>query len=201
MRVVVLGLAGLLLCGCSGDPVGVEQPGVSAEATAELEGSEFLMTGVTRWEAMGRVEQGLLDRGFAIARVDRRFGVIESLPAPVPVAGEFWEGPGASGSESAVATLSAMRRVARARVEDVEGGVLVTLRVEHERMRHADRRMSGSFGERVYYDTQTIAGSSSGSSTRSFGGSFRTGDPRHERSMWVPAGRDVGLERRMLKGM
>ncbi|QDU72740.1 hypothetical protein Pan265_26140 [Mucisphaera calidilacus] len=196
MRCALAGLMVFAACcvwGCTSTPEANE---VAADAQVVPAGEDRPLTSRvvsdgSRLEVLRRVELLLEDEGFVIERVNQRFGSLRTLPAPVPVAGEFWAGPSASGSESAVATMTAMRRIATARVEVVEGGVSVIMTVEHERLRHTDRRLGGNFGRKVYYDTGVRNGVPTGGITM-------TGDPRSSRVFWSPAGRDVGLEERLL---
>ncbi|WP_428387533.1 hypothetical protein [Mucisphaera sp.] len=154
----------------------------------------MVMDGMTTSEALSRAEEMLRGEGFWIERTDRLDGLLRTLPAPVPVAGEVWEGPAASAEAQAAATLSPMRRIAEVKAEPVDAGCVVTVTVQHERLRVVDRRIDGSFGKRVYYDTGGRLNTNAVGISPTW-----TGDPRSERTMWVPAGRDVGLELRLLE--
>ncbi|MEQ9454415.1 MAG: hypothetical protein RLN76_07465 [Phycisphaeraceae bacterium] len=203
-RIAFLGILTftLAITGCSllqqqpeTEPTRLNLPGIVEEGT-NTPPTQIAIADMRRSEAIARVEELLRDEGFWIEVIDRRFGRIRTLPAPVPVAGEFWAGPAATGSEQATATLSAMRRIALVEITETPRSAVITIEIRHQRLAASDRRISGSFSRRVFYDTR-IDGSFFNEGSTGPGG-VATGDPYTDRMMWVPAGRDVGLETRLL---
>ncbi|MEQ9460964.1 MAG: hypothetical protein RIG82_08440 [Phycisphaeraceae bacterium] len=193
----------LAISGCSllqqqpeTEPTRLNLPGVVEEGT-NTPPTQIAIADMRRSEGIARVEELLRDEGFWIEVIDRRFGRIRTLPSPVPVAGEFWAGPAATGSEQATATLSAMRRIALVEITETPRSAVITIEIRHQRLAASDRRISGSFSRRSFYDTRSATIGSFGDNLQF--DSINPANTLSERTTWVPAGRDVGLETRLLE--
>jgi hypothetical protein len=174
----------MLLCGAAVVAGCRSRPEVGAGAStvrlaaAEASGDEAL------W---GAVQDSLRDYRFRIDRVDRREGVVTTLPETSKQLFEFWRKDAVTAYDVWESTINPIRRWVEVRVADgpesAERNVAVT--VHKERLSSPDRQFNNSTAAYRFF----------GDALPSTTGIVRV-TPEHDR--WLSMGRDPALEARLV---
>lgn len=137
----------------------------------------------------------LRDFGFRSDRVDHRFGQVGTFPLGSPMVLEFWKGQNTTFGQALESTLHDLRRTARITFEPREEAADFTaelpyaVRVEVlvERRQVATRRLVPAHGGRVFADLNAVPAEYAARGMQA--------------TAWMPIGRDLLLESRLLSAL
>lgn len=139
------------------------------------------------WSA---IQDTLRSHHYELDRVDRRFGVITTLPAGSQQLFEFWRHDVATGRDLLESSLSPTRRRVEVTMNAGEegGGLRVEVSVLKQRLSSLDRQFNNSGAAYQVFGEKLPA---------------TTGQPRisHKDEQWLDLGRDSAMEDYLLRGI
>lgn len=173
-----IALLGFAWCGGCAAPARTGEPTAQTFAVADDAQRETL------WEA---IQDVLRARRFALDRVDRRAGVLNTHPVTTQYCFEAWRRDVATAYDFWEATLRTVRRSAEIGIayDEQAGAATVTVAVHRERLASPERQYNNSIAAfRMFSDTLPAEAT---------GQRLTPAD-----DYWIEDGRDLALERALL---